>query len=129
MYNGADTDLLIHVTVAPTDASGNPVGGTASLIRNGTYHDLRSGQLTDISLQSTTTVRDFLITTWVDLDQDGSIDSGEDSRKIRVHLVTVDSLTVTDYDDTTDTVTTNDSTIPSSSARRTPAGRCISASR
>ena len=87
MYGGADTDLLIHVTVAPTDASGNPVGGTASLIRNGTYHDLQSlGQLTDISLQSTTSVRDFLITTWLDLDQDSSIDSGEDSRKIRVHL-------------------------------------------
>ena len=86
-YGATDTDSLVHVTVVPTDASGNPVGGSQSVIRDGAYDTLQNaGQLSEIPLQGTTSVRDFLITVWLDLDQDGTIDYGEDSRKIRVHL-------------------------------------------
>ena len=83
-FGGVNTDTLVHVTIVPTDADGVPNG---SAIRNGTYHTLQTaGQLADIPLGGTSGARDYLATIWLDLNQNNAIDSGEDSRKIRIHL-------------------------------------------
>jgi hypothetical protein len=86
-FGSNTTASLVHVTIVPADADGNPVGGPSAAIRNGTYESLANGgQLEGVPLQISPTARDFLATVWMDLNSDGAVDSGEDSRKIRVHL-------------------------------------------
>ncbi len=83
-FGGVNTDTLVHVTIVPADADGVPNG---SAIRNGTYHALQTtGGLADIPLGGVSGARDYLATVWLDLNQNGAIDSGEDARKIGIHL-------------------------------------------
>ena len=101
---GNATGQYLHVSISPS--SDPTIDDTYSNL-------LTAGDLDDIALQTTPTVHDFVITAWLDADRDTYYTGGTDpSREIHVHVVTVDSLTVCDYDDSSDTVTTDDSTVP-----------------
>ena len=96
------TGGYVHISVAPSDPA-----------YNDTYANLlTAGKLSNVLLQASPTVHDFAVVAWLDSNFDGIYETGEPRKEVDVHVVTVQSLTVTDYDDTTDTATTDDSTVP-----------------
>ena len=107
-FGGPATSQLVHLSITPSDPA-----------YNSTYANLSAGDRSNIPLQATATVHDFAIVAWLDEDGDGIYDEGiEPRREVDVHVVTLDSLTMSDYDDSSDTVTTTDATTPELSLRR-----------
>ena len=119
LYVAADSSGAGHIDLSalfgPSTLGGNPTGQylhlsitpTSDPAIDDTYANLlTAGDLDDIALQTTPTVHDFVITAWLDADRDTYYTGGTDpSREIHVHVVTLDSLTVTDDDDTGNTTT------------------------
>ena len=95
----------VHLSVAPWNSNATT---------DDTYANLQGdGGLDDIALNTTGGTHDFTIIAWLDADRDTAYTGGIDPRRqIKVHVVSLTSVTVTDSDDATETATTTDSTVP-----------------
>ena len=68
--------------------------------------------LSNLALETTPTAHDFSLLLWLDENDSGVFQTGDPTREVDVHVVTVESLTMWDSDDSTDSVSTTDATEP-----------------
>ena len=94
------------------------------VIGNWSYAGLQYyGMLNNIALPVGANDGWFLVSVYFDLNSDGLWDNGEDLRQCWIRVVSLTSLTVTDCDDTSDTATTDDSTVPDVVAETNDSGQ------
>ena len=75
---GTATSQLVHLSITPSDPT-----------YDDTYaNHLTAGDLSNVPLQATSNVHDFVITAWLDTDRDGYYEYYEPKREIDVHVVT-----------------------------------------
>jgi hypothetical protein len=72
---------------------------------------MNSPDVLHVPLQATDTAQDFTVTEWLDMNKDGTIDSGEDKREVDVHVVTLQGLTVSEDGNPSNSVTVTDTAI------------------
>ena len=94
------------------------------VIGNWSYAGLQGGgMLHNIALPVGANDGWFLMSVYFDLNSDSLWDNGEDLRQCWIRVVSIASLTVTDCDDTSDTATTDDSTVPDVVAETNDSGQ------
>jgi hypothetical protein len=97
-YDNIDTDERVYVRVYPLGDYGEPI------IDNLTYN---YGPFNSILLDASGNYHDFVITAWLDNNH-----SNPPTRQVDVHVVTVESLTVWNDQNWSNSVTTSDDTTP-----------------
>ena len=123
LYLPADADGVGHVDLtamfSPLTFGGTGEGQYVHLmVKRGTttigsdYTFTNANTLSNLALAATPTAHDFSLVLWLDLDHDGYYETGEPTREVDVHVVTVDSLTVSDHNAPANTATATWTTTP-----------------